>query len=281
MSNTLLATVNVLRRGLAGAKTSRAFEAARARQTALAGHATLTTALATLEAANDWAVKEAILRAFVAEHGSASADVWSTALTVAFYPMLVRLRARLREGAFDGDDLDQLVVTAFLAAIQDLTREPDRDRLALRLASRTREIVGAALDKERLRESVRRRVGDAFLGDVLGPEPEPPLDARDVNGDEPEDEARAFLAWAARQVPADRLELLVTLHLDHEKLPAVVARRYPDADPEERRAIRQRLKRQRSRAVERLRAALPRSTPPTSEPSCAEWLRCQAGASSR
>jgi len=280
VSNTLLVNVNLMRRSLAGAKVARAFEAAQARQAALAGHATLVGALAALEATRDWAVKEGIIRALLAEHQAGCADVWSAALTVAFYPMLVRLRARLREGAFDRDDLDQLVVIAFLTALQDVTREADRDRLPMRLATQTRVHVVAVLERERSRQNARRRLTDASLGDLLGPEPEPPLDAREVDGDEPEDEARAFLAWAARQVPADRLELLVSLHLEHEKLPAVVARRHPEADPDERRAIRQKLKRQRSRAVERLRARLPRSPSPETEPPCATWLRGQAGASS-
>jgi len=270
VSNTLLATINELRRVVRGPHAGRVFRAAQERHAALGPHADLPTALRALEGAPSYGDKELIVRALLAEHQAGGAAVWSSALAVAFYPMLVRLRARLREGVCDGGDLDQLVLGSFLEALREVSPGPETDRVPMRLAIQTRHRVAAALEAEQRELRGRQRLLER-PEETPEPAVQPASEAPDVDGDEPEDEGAAFLAWASKNLPGDRLELLVSLHIEHVKLPSVVARRHPEASPEERRAIQLRLKRQRSRAVERLRSLVPRAQAPVEEPPVAWW----------
>ena len=82
--------------------------------------------------------------------------MWASLLLGAFKPMLVRLRGRLVSDTVPGDELDQLVVTAFLAA---LTEVPLMDRLPMRLRQRTERQVFAFLRKEREQRHRHRRRG--------------------------------------------------------------------------------------------------------------------------
>ena len=111
-------------------------------------HADAASVLAMLddEAEGTYAAREALTEAIIREHRASRAAVWASLLLGAFKPMLVRLRGRLVSDTVPGDELDQLVVTAFLAALTDV---PLMDRLPMRLRQRTERQVFAFLRKER------------------------------------------------------------------------------------------------------------------------------------
>jgi hypothetical protein len=73
---------------------------------------------------------------------------------VAYYPMLSRLRRRLVSG-LPYEELDQIVVTAFLAAIRALSEREHRDRLTMRLRQRTEDQVFGLLRKEHMETKTR------------------------------------------------------------------------------------------------------------------------------
>ena len=118
MSSTFRETFNAVRREVQVGP-SRVFDEAKARHRCLARHATVLSALAVMgeESPAGWVEREALTRALIEEHQATSLPFWASALLVAYYPMLSRLRHRIWGDALDRDDLDQLVVSCFLQVV--------------------------------------------------------------------------------------------------------------------------------------------------------------------
>ena len=148
MKSALRNDLERLRRDALSVRHRHAFEAGRAKQPAITAHADAASVLAMLddEAEGTYASREALTEAIIREHRASRAAVWASLLLGAFKPMLVRLRGRLVSDTVPGDELDHLVVTAFLAALTDV---PLMDRLPMRLRQRTERQVFAFLRKER------------------------------------------------------------------------------------------------------------------------------------
>ena len=227
------------------------FSAARARRPALDPHPSLASVLGTLadEAEDSYPQREALTRALLEEHRETSASLWASALVLAYYPMLSRLRYRLVGPSMSRDELDQIVVTAFLAAVNDVPLE--LDRLPMRLRQRTERQVFAFLRKER--EHLRPA---AELDDLAMFGAESLRQRRSARTDEELFELSLLLDRAvARGVSPSSLEVVEATVLRRELLRSYVERVGPDDDVERERTY-QRLKRQRSRTLRRLRALL-------------------------
>ncbi|GAB4214804.1 MAG: hypothetical protein OHK0013_39780 [Sandaracinaceae bacterium] len=252
MSSALRTVVERLRREALAAP-RRSFDAGRARQPALAPHedvASVLTALAD-DREHTYPERDALTRALLAEHRESGDTLWASMLLVAYYPMLSRLRHRLVPGSVPRDELDQVVFTAFLAALGELPVDEHADRIAMRLRQRTERQVFAFLRKEREHQHPSADPDELA---VFGTES---IEARRLpTTDEELFDLALLLERAAEQgIPRASLEVVAATVLRRELLRSYVDRVAPDDDLERERMY-QRLKRQRTRVLRRLRALL-------------------------
>jgi len=86
------------------------FQKAKSQYKALADHETAMSVLALLssESKRHWEEKDNLVRALIKESQTRPHPYWGTLLTIAFYPMLSRLRGRITGNALTRDDFDQL-----------------------------------------------------------------------------------------------------------------------------------------------------------------------------
>ncbi len=253
MKSALRNDLERLRRDALSVRHRHAFEAGRAKQPAIAAHADAASVLAMLddEAEGTYAAREALTEAIIREHRASRASVWASILLGAFKPMLVRLRGRLVSDTVPGDELDQLVVTAFLAA---LTEVPLMDRLPMRLRQRTERQVFAFLRKER-----EQRHPDIDVETLEDVEPDEPTVSEPTDA-ELYDLALLLQRAIAEGISTSGLDVVEATVLRRELLRAYVDRIAP-GEGVDRDRLYQRLKRQRSRAMQRLRELLTRPSP--------------------
>jgi len=261
MSSALRTTIERMRRDVL-ASSSRLFEEARARQAAFAVHEDVASVLRALADDKDdtYPEREALTRALVTEHLGTSHSLWGSALLVAYSPMLTRLRNRLVGGSLQGDELEQVVITSFLTALRDMSSHERTDRIAMRLRQRTERSVFAYLRKE-------RGEGAAVVDDE-----ELALTCLELQSDRQSDTSERelfdlslLLERAAREgLPPAGLDVVAATVLKREQLREYVERVGP-SDETERERTYQRLKRQRSRTMKRLRELLELSPTPRTE----------------
>ncbi len=225
----------------------RTFDEARSRRPALAEHADMASVLDALasEEEHSYPEREALMQALAAEHRETGRSLWSSALLVAFYPMLSRLRHRLVSDAVPSDELDQVVLTAFLAALSGLTPHEMSDRIAMRLRQRTQRQVFAVLRREREQTHRESEVDEVFTPDMEE-------SAHGRTEDELYDLALLLERAADEGIPRSSLEVVAATVLKRELLRSYVERIAPN-DELERERMYQRLKRQRSRVMRKLR----------------------------
>ena len=122
---------------------TRRFEQAKARHAALAAYDTLAQLVLALDLSSgvDYGQRDAITRALIAEQQREPHPAWSSALLLAYYPMLSHLRHRVQGDALDGDDLEQTVVSTFLEQIARYPLEYRRDRTCMYLRQETTRAV--------------------------------------------------------------------------------------------------------------------------------------------
>ncbi len=228
---------------------SGSFREAAARRPAFRPYESLGSVLAALacETEEAYPERESLSRALIEELRMTGGSLWTSALLLAYYPMLSRLRHRLVTTTLSAEELDQVVVTAFLAAIGEVPLH--LDRLPMRLRQSTERQVFAFLRKER-EEGFPRC--DATELDVRSSE--------HMQRQHPGSQNDTFLDLAllleravAQGMPPRNLEAVEATVLRRELLRSYVERTGPDDDAERERTY-QRLKRQRSRAMKRLRA---------------------------
>jgi hypothetical protein len=176
-------------------------------------------------------------------------SLWSSALAVAFFPMLSRLRHRIVGDAVPRDELDQLVVASFWAALAEVpVHGRGSDRLPMRLRQRTQRLVFQSLRRERDQQH------ESLDDDVRYEDVERAKAARLEQSvcEDRVDLARLLERAAMDGVPRASLEVLTATALRSELLRNYVARVGP-TDDGERERLYARLKRQRSRVMQRLR----------------------------
>lgn len=259
MSGSLRTTIERLRREALAAPPS-AFEAGRAQQAVLAEYPDVAGVLAALadDREETYPRRDALTRALLLRHRANRQALWASMLLVAYYPMLSRLRYRLVSDTVPRDELDQVVLAAFLAAAGEMPLGDEVDRLAMRLRQRTERQVFAYLRKER---ELGPAVEDA---EELAEDGADGLQAPRPPGSEEELLDLALLLERAEQegVPKASLEVVAATVLRRQRLRDYVERMAP-RDEVERERLYQRLKRQRTRVLRRLRGLLAESPPPS------------------
>jgi hypothetical protein len=228
------------------------FEHGRVAEPALAAHADVAGVLAALadEREATYPLRDELTRALLAMHRHHKATLWSSMLAVAYFPMLSRLRHRIIGDAVPREELDQLVFTAFWSTLAELpVHGRGSDRLPMRLRQRTQRQVFRTLKKERDEQH-------SSLDDDSSAAQEHELKAAQrvsrSAGEDRIDLALLLEKAAADGVPQASLELLAATVLRRELLRNYVLRIGP-SDELERARLYQRLKRQRSRVLMRLR----------------------------
>jgi len=247
---------NALQVELMSDRNTTRFEDARRRHGALAPHATPLSVLAVLgeTALERYPERDALTRALLVEHHERPHPFWSAILLAAYYPMLSRLRRRIVGDAFAPEDLDQLVVTTFLELVRDFPIDRRTDRLCMRLRQMTARRVFQAIGAER-RERARLEFVDP---DELAEKqhlrrPEVARSGRGARDPEDVDGVVDLLVEVAGgDLDEDELEVIVETRVRGEELRDHVARVCPGASGAERERTYQRLKRRRTRALERL-----------------------------
>jgi len=228
------------------------FEQGHARHGALTVHPDVASVLAALSQDDEhsYPEREALTQAILAEHRTSHAPLWASILIVAYYPMLCRLRLRLGSDVLAYDELDQLVVTAFLGALDDVPPAQCADRVAMRLRQHTKRRVFETLRKE---HEEQRPGTDAFELHELDADPIDPV-SLDTIHDEAIFDLTLLLERAVKEgIPPGQLEVVAATVLRGEPLRSYVERISPDDDAERNRMY-QRLKRQRTRTLNRVRA---------------------------
>ncbi|MBC7174048.1 MAG: hypothetical protein H5U40_16520 [Polyangiaceae bacterium] len=239
------------------AASGRVFDAGRTKQPALDAHPDVASVLLALDddAEGTYPAREALTMALISEHRASGASLWASMLLVAFAPMLVRLRNRLVSDTVPGDELDQLVITSFLAALTELPLSERTDRVAMRLRQRTERQVFSFLRREREHRHPRLDVEE--LADA---DPEALAPRRASTDEKLYDLALLLQRATVEGISPGGLDVVEATVLRRELLRTYVERLGPDDDLERERMY-QRLKRQRSRALRRLKTLLGTSSP--------------------
>jgi hypothetical protein len=205
----------------------------------LSAHATIESVLAALadEAEDRYAARESLARAILNQwtHSSSRA-FWSSALLVAFYPCLSRLRNRLTSHYVSHPERDHLVMTSFLEALDEQARKGLTDHIALRLRQSTARRVFQAVNCE-----AHAVTGLPGFDEAEEEESTVPAQSPDL-----ERSAERFLFTFVNELTPEGVELLRT-HWATEALSGssrVGTREY------------ERMKQQRTRATKRLKELL-------------------------
>jgi hypothetical protein len=248
--STLKLLIEQLRQQVLNAPSS-VFEHGRNQHPLLAVHPDAAAVLATLadEREASYPARDALANALLSMHRTTKTPFWSSVLAVAFFPMLSRLRNRIVGDVVPRDELDQLVLASFWSALSEIpVTGRGSDRLPMRLRQRTQRLVFQSLRHER--EQQHPSLDDDERGDEL----ERVIGAR-VDRSSCEDRVELALLLeraAADGVPRASLEVLAATTLRSELLRNYVTRVGP-IDVEESERLYERLKRQRTRVVQRLR----------------------------
>lgn len=233
------------------------FQRARNRNPALTHYNTpfsvLTVLSDTLD--NSYAQKEEITRALIREQQSNPHRFWSSLLITAYLPMLIRLRKRIRGSIFPSDDLDQVVIYSFLEVIRQFPLSKWRNHNCVRLSHQTRRRVFHELR----RESNYQNLLDERSPDELNKQE---LEERHLleccnssrrqiqDSDQLED---LLIQKVGDAVEADRLDIIVATKIYRENLRDYVKRCHRSLSTSTGEQNYQRLKRQRTRTLARLK----------------------------
>ena len=246
-------TVSRLRRQALSAP-QQAFQEGLLRQPALAGHPSVPAVLAAFDDERDetYPSRDALTRALLAQYQASTNSLWASLLLVAYYPMLSRLRLRLNDNPFPVDELDQVVVLAFLTTLAEFPLAEVTDRVPMRIRQGTQRQVFDRLRKERalLPMAMPEEDDDELEDSSRPPRPQQPL----LSSEEEEmidlslllrRAARTGFSWGG-------LEVVSATVLKREPLADYVDRLCPE-DALEHGRLYERLKRRRSRTMRHLR----------------------------
>jgi len=246
----------------------RRFDLARGLQPALFRHENVLSVLAAMHDSSELRLpeQEALTRALVAEQQAHPHPFWATVLLAAFHPMLCRLRGRLAGGTVAAEDLDQLVVAAFLEAVAECPVGYQRHTV-LQLRRLTQRRVFAWLARERRQQATFRAVDPQQLQLLLEQQLfEQDLDRRGSGvgplGTEASDGAEctelvAVLAeHLGSEFDAAWLNMVVATLVHGARLRDLAARAFPDLSPAEQERAYARLKRRHTRTIAALRRLL-------------------------
>lgn len=245
------ALVHQLRENALAAPT-RYFEKARSRHSALAAFESIAAVFKAFadDRAESYPERETLTRALLLESRASDDTIWVSILLVAYYPMLSRLRYRLVSNHLARDELDQLVLAAFVEVLRNVPLDEGTDRLAMRLRQGTQRLVFAALRKEHEEQHF-----PLMPDEVVSLRAEDPFSTAHEQGHSRLDLAMLLKLAVEAGIPKSTLEVISATMLRRELLRNYVERIGP-ADDRERERLYQRLKRQRTRTLVRLRSLL-------------------------
>jgi hypothetical protein len=228
-----------------------AFEEARSRRPALAPYATAHAVLEALGCIDPatFGARDAVVRDLALEYRETHEALWSRMLLVAFYPAMANLRARLALGAVGHDEIDQVILTGFLNAVDTVSLRSLHAIAAFRICQLTERYVFRYL----VRERGFRRVFTHTADDAATLARRPSEASCDAS---PEDAAELGLllrAARAHGFPEATIALLQATANGRVSL-SKFARHVEPTDDVARRRLYERLKQRRSRALKRLRA---------------------------
>ena len=234
------------------------FEAARLRHPALAEHDDISSVLAALRKGSGVAYshKDALTLAMIVEQQASPNPQWACALIVAYYPMLSTLRHRNLGDDLDDDDLDQLVLTSFLSVVAEYPVEDGLGRNVMRLRQQTHDRVMDAVFKEnREREHL---LGSGDMDQLRATDGWAVVTYRSsCSGIEEKAEMVAMLvehAWD--RLDGESFDLVTATLVTGRRVSGFIDYAYPEIGGDDRRRLRERIKRRHSRAMARLRPAL-------------------------
>ena len=170
--------------------------------------------------AETYPIREALTRAVIGARQKTGSTQWSSVLMVAYFPMLSRLRHRIWGNPMPAEDLDQLVLMAFLQFTNGFRLERWPDRTALRIRQGTARILFMQLGRVQRQKPLCRESVDV-LQDCADPEAEAAL---------AEVEDQAILRSAARRLAVlldgdlrnDDFEIVVSTTLYGKTIKAAV-----------------------------------------------------------
>jgi len=257
---TLRSLKQSLKTSLSNPNSQEAFDRVKLRQPTLAYHQTPLSVLAVLgdQSPRRYPEKEALTRILVAEYQANREPLWSSLLLVAYYPVLWRLRSGIRSDAFCTCDLDALITEKFLEVVSEFPLSKIKDRICMHLRQQTRRAVFQTI-KEAEQEHWLIECMD--VEDLLNLEPaawpEPPREGELPGApDDLEVLVKVLLKHVGGAVPRCKLDLVIATTIRGENLRSYVSRRHPGAGAADLRRAYERLKRQRSRTINKLRGLL-------------------------
>jgi len=196
--------------------------------------------------AETYPLRDGLARALMALHRTATSGLWSSLLLAAYQPLVRRLRGRINPGVLSNDDVDSIVLSAFMEAITKLPLDVPQEYTAKRLKGRTERYVFDKLRKER-----GQPVSTPGL-DELMPEDSAFVEPDERAGDSWIVARRDLFHLAGDRIAHETMNLVIDTYEEPEALRQHIER-MQIADAAERERAYQRLKKQRTRALRRLR----------------------------
>ena len=210
--------------------------------------------------------KEALVRVLLIEHQRGGSSFWSSLLTLMYLPMLISLERRIKPGPLAVDEVEQIVFAKFLEIISVYKVHAHADaHTFVRVSQRTAKRIYRHIKREREYTSHELAYDPHVLSCLLDIEDYDsdqaiwPHHKKERWADTPAEQAAKtalLMEHGADVLPLERLRLVLKTYVGKESLREYLRRRNSDLSDADFGRLYQRVKRQHSRDVRRLRDAL-------------------------
>jgi hypothetical protein len=200
--------------------------------------------------------REALTRALILEYQAHPSSFWSAMITLAYLPMLRRLRGRLTSSQTT-DDLDQLLIEIFLEVVAAFPLATQKTRTALLLRQATQRELFNRLKHDRTKQKKHETLvllaqehlctNEIFFG---------PRCSAELEDDEIEELVNILRQRAQGLIAETKLSMIIETRLRRGKLRDMIANAHPAATGQDLVTLYQRVKRERLRAENKLRDVL-------------------------
>ena len=236
------------------------FDAARKRHAALERYGSVVTVVGLLGNQDPAQIdrKAGLFRAFIIEQQAQPSPLWTSLSLLACFPFLARLRARIVADDMPPDELDQLVMMAFVDVVATFPTKRHTDLPFLRVRRETEHKVFRQIAQRR-RELSMEQLTDPSALECLG---EPPLwheteeDGKRREASESDEIAAAvslLVEHGSDVLDANNFELVTSTPLCGRTIRSYVQSQTSDLSADEVTRLRDNAKRRHSRAIARLR----------------------------
>jgi hypothetical protein len=261
---------------LASDENMKRFNKAKERYTELSSFETPIAVIDTLNGKSKPKLKDRdkVVRVLIKENKRSPHSLWNSLLIVIFYPMLYTLRVKLSESFNTRKDLDQIVVSFFLEAVNGFSLGKYRSRTFMFVRQMVRRQVFDYLRNEK-REN--ETVISTDLAKLIRAEHK--LAVRVATGNDAADlysqwqhgepvkkrplysreKARLIARLCERvgdQIDVSQLELVISTYIRGERLCDIVESRYAPATPKEMFEVYQCIRKRHSRTLRKIRKIL-------------------------